>query len=166
MGDSLDNTMTKDVTLPSGTATLAFKAWYEIETCWDYAYVRVSTDGGATWTNVATNLSDSAQRERAELRQRHHRHLRAGEALRRASGNPVWVNATADLSAYAGQTVKLQFRYWTDGFVVGRGFEVDDITVNGTLIGGAESTTRAGPSTASARRPGSERLVPRPLLHR
>lgn len=139
MGNSLDNTMTRDVTLPSGTVSLAFRAWYEMETCWDYAYVRVSTNGGTTYTNVATNLSDSAD----ENGQNDGNGITgiSGEAkdCDDASGNPAWVSGTADLSAYAGQAVKLQFRYESDGFVVGRGFEVDDITVNGTLIGGAET---------------------------
>jgi immune inhibitor A len=61
------------------------------------------------------------------------------------------VNGTADLSAYAGQTVKLQFRYWTDPFVQGDGFEVDDIRLNGTLIGGAESTTEGWTFTGGFR---------------
>ena len=45
------------------------------------------------------------------------------------SGNPAWVPVTADLSAFAGKTVKLQFRYKTDGAAVGRGFEFDDLVI-------------------------------------
>jgi immune inhibitor A len=30
---------------------------YSIEDDWDYAYLKVSTDGGTTWTYVETNLS-------------------------------------------------------------------------------------------------------------
>jgi immune inhibitor A len=139
MGNSIDTTMTRDVTLPSGTVSLAFRAWYEIETCWDYAYLRVSTDGGATWTNVATNLSDSGNENGQNFGNGITGVSGLAKVCDRSSGTPAWVNGTANLSAYAGQAVKLQFRYWTDPFVAARGFEVDDITVNGTLIGGAET---------------------------
>ncbi len=58
-GDNLDTSMTESVTLPAG-ASLAAKVRYNIEEDWDYAYLRVSTNGGATWANIATNLSTSA----------------------------------------------------------------------------------------------------------
>ena len=43
----------------TGTALTA-KVNYEIEAEWDYAFLEASTDGGTTWTQVMTNLSDSA----------------------------------------------------------------------------------------------------------
>ena len=46
---------------------------------------------------------------------------------------------TADLSAYAGQTVNIGFRYWTDGAVVEPGFMVDDILISGQSLDDAES---------------------------
>jgi immune inhibitor A len=141
MGDGLDTRMTRDVTIPAAPSTLAFKAWYEIETCWDYAYLRVSTDGGLTWTNVATSLSDSGNENGQNFGSGITGISGGAKHCDESSGNPAWVSGTSDLSAWTGQTVKLQFRYWTDGFVQGRGFEVDDIRLNGTLIGGAESTT-------------------------
>lgn len=141
MGDGLDTTMTRDVAVPSGTASLTFKSWYEIETCWDYAYVRVSTNGGTSWTNIATSISDSGNENGQNLGNGITGISGQAKVCDAASGNPTWVNATANLSAYAGQTVKLQIRYVTDGFVQGRGFEIDDIALNGTLIGGAETAT-------------------------
>ncbi len=60
-----------------------------------------------------------------------------GNGITGASGG--WVPLMADLSAYAGQTVTLGFRYWTDGAVTEPGFSVDDIKVNGTSIGDAET---------------------------
>ena len=48
-GDELENTMTRQVTLPADPATLSFQARWDIEDCGpdpcDYAYVEVSTDG-------------------------------------------------------------------------------------------------------------------------
>jgi len=140
-GNSLDQRMTRDVTIPAGTSTLTFKAWYEMETCWDYAYLRVSTDGGTTYTNIATSLSDAGNENGQNFGNGITGISGSAKVCDRASGSPTWVTGTANLSAYAGQTVKLQFRYWTDPFVQGDGFEVDDIRLNGNLIGGAETTT-------------------------
>jgi immune inhibitor A len=151
-GDNLDNTMTRDVTLPAAPVTLSFKAWYEIETCWDYAYLRVSTNGGTSYTNVQTSISDAGNENGQNFGHGITGISGQPKHCDEASGSPAWVNATADLSAFAGQTVKLQFRYWTDGFVIGRGFVVDDIAVNGTSIGtGAadEGWTFSGFSTTT-----------------
>ena len=54
--DNLDNMMSKAVTLGAGSELTAM-ANVQIEVDWDYAYLVVSTDGGATWEEVATNLS-------------------------------------------------------------------------------------------------------------
>ena len=51
--------MTKAFTLGAG-ATLSAKVNYGIEEGYDYASLIVSTDGGATWATVPTNLSNSA----------------------------------------------------------------------------------------------------------
>ena len=53
--------MTKAFTLGAG-ATLTAKVNYGIEDDCDYAYLIVSTDGGATWQTVPTNLSTRIQR--------------------------------------------------------------------------------------------------------
>jgi len=55
--DEIDTTMTKTVTLPASATDLTAQVRYNIEEDWDYAYLRVSADGGATFTNVLTNLS-------------------------------------------------------------------------------------------------------------
>jgi immune inhibitor A len=156
MGDGIDTNMTRDVTIPAGTSTLSFKAWYEIETCWDYAYLRASTNGGTTWTNVATSLSDAGNENGQNFGNGITGISGSAKHCDESSGNPAWVTGTANLSAFAGQTVKLQFRYWTDPFVQARGFEVDDVRLNGTLIGGAESTTEGWTFTGFKTTTGNE----------
>ncbi len=151
-GNNLDSTMTRDITLPAGPITLNMKAWYEIETCWDYAYVRVSTDGGTTWTNVHTSVSDAGNENSQNFGEGIDGISGAPKVCDVVSGNPAWVPVTADLSAFAGKTVKLQFRYKTDGAAVGRGFEFDDlvITAGATTVfsenaeNGANGWTLAG----------------------
>ena len=131
-GDNLDVNMTKEFSLPAGPLSLSMQAWYQIETCWDYAYLRVSTDGGANYTNLLTSVSDAADENGQNF----------GNGITGISGRAKvcddaattpsgFVPVTADLTPYAGQTIKLQIRYWTDGAVVGLGFEFDDLVISG-----------------------------------
>jgi immune inhibitor A len=141
-GDNLDNTMTKSFALGAGPINLSFKSRFQIEACWDYAYVRVSTNGGTSWTNVATNVSTNVSPNGQNF----------GEGITGTSGflptacdtfpgAPTWIDVSADLSAYANQNIMLQFRYWTDGAVGGSGISIDNINLTGFATDGAESDT-------------------------
>ncbi|MEZ4864799.1 MAG: immune inhibitor A [Caldilineaceae bacterium] len=121
-GNDLDNTMTRSVTLLAGTVALSAKVRYAIEMDWDYAYLTVNG------TPVATNLSTDTNPNGQNF----------GFGIT-GSSDGAWVDLTADLSAYAGQTVTLGFRYWTDGAVAETGFSVDDIMVTGLATDDAES---------------------------
>jgi immune inhibitor A len=135
--DDLDTTMTKTITLPAGSASLAAKVRSNIEEDWDYAYLRVSADNGATWTNVATNLSRTTDPNGNNLGQ--------GITGVRAS----WTDLTAVLTPWAGKTIQVQFRYKADGAQVGQpgvtfppaGFQVDAIAITGQPLDGAETDT-------------------------
>lgn len=93
---------------------------YDIEQDWDYAYLEVSTDG-STWTPVQTNLSTSEDPNGQN----------AGFGITGATDG--WTALTADLSAYAGQTAQVRFRYWTDVAATHPGFRVDAIAVGDAL---------------------------------
>jgi len=120
--NNLRNQMTKAFTLGAG-ATLAAKVNYGIEIDYDYANVIVSTDGGATWQTVPTNLSNSTVEP---------------NGIDGFSGG--WVDLTADLSAYTGN-VLLGFRYSSDGGVNFDGFMIDDLQISGYALDGAETVT-------------------------
>jgi immune inhibitor A len=121
-GNDLDNRMTRSVTLPAGAVSLNAKVRYAIELDWDYAYLTVN--GNPVHTNLSSATNPNGQN--------------FGEGITgSSSGN--WVDLTADLSAYAGQTVTLGFRYWTDGAVAEAGFGVDDIAITGQPTDGAET---------------------------
>ena len=123
-GDDLDNWMTKSFSLASG-ASLTAKANVQIEPDWDYAYLVASTDGGASWETVETNLSTNSDPNGQNF----------GNGITGHSAG--WVDLTADLSAYTGE-VTLGFRYWTDVAEVHPGFMVDNIAVTGSPLDGAE----------------------------
>lgn len=135
-GDNLDNVMSKQVTLPAGSPTLTAKARYNIEQDWDYGYVVVSTDGGSSWETVETNLSTADDPNSQNF----------GGGI--TGSSEEWTDLSADLSEYAGQQVLVGFRYWTDGAVQGNsdstvppGLQLDDVTLPGQPVDGAETDT-------------------------
>ncbi|MCL3838817.1 choice-of-anchor J domain-containing protein [Aeromicrobium duanguangcaii] len=115
--NSLDVSAVKTVAVPATNATLTFDAKYGAEEGYDYGYVQVSTDGGATYTSIAGDKTvDGPQ----------------GPALNGATDG--FEKHTFDLSAYAGQEILLAFRYISDGGVNEGGLKVDNVAVGGTTI--------------------------------
>jgi immune inhibitor A len=127
-GNNLDVRMTRAVTLPAG-AQLSAQVRYDIETDWDYAYVVVSTNGGATWNHVPTNRSTATNPNGQN----------DGNGITGSTAG-AWVSLTANLSAYTGN-VLVGFRYWTDVAVIGAGFMADEIAITGQATDGAEAAS-------------------------
>jgi len=122
-GNNLETTMTK--TGVSGT-NLTAKVDYVIEPDWDYAYLEASTDNGTTWKTVPTNLSTNTNPNTQNQ----------GNGITGSSAG--WADLTATLPA---GTNAVRFRYWTDVAEVARGLLVDNVAIDGTLIGTAETDT-------------------------
>ncbi len=124
-GPNLDRAIVTPVSVPSGGGNLTFDALWDTEVGWDFAFVQVSTDGGATWTSLATADTTSDHDPGA---------IPAVVAnLPGFDGESNgWTSESADLSAYDGQDVLLAFRYITDGGVDEAGFWVRNIDVAGT----------------------------------
>ncbi len=132
-GDGMDATLTKSIDLRSVTdPKLAFWTWYGIEADYDYAYVTVSTDGGAHWTPLKTDASSAVDPNGQNL----------GNGITGSSSGETatgWKHLTADLSPYAGKQVQLRFEYVTDGNLNFGGFAVDDIEIPGLPLDEAET---------------------------
>jgi carboxypeptidase T len=106
VGEYGDETLTSATTvspinLPAG-ATLSFWHSYEIESNYDYGYVRVSTDQ-SSWNTVATYDGYATS----------------------------WAQVEVNLDAYAGQTVWIRFEFDTDYSVTYDGWYIDDVSVSG-----------------------------------
>ncbi|MHB1416228.1 MAG: hypothetical protein ACYC1C_13350 [Chloroflexota bacterium] len=121
--DNLDSTLTTTADLTSvSRATLRFWTWYDIEPSYDYAYVAVSLDHGATWTSLPGKYTTVANPRGNNL----------GHAYTGRSGDgaqPAWVQEEMDLSAYAGKVVQIRFEYVTDDSYSAPGFAVDDVEI-------------------------------------
>jgi hypothetical protein len=119
LGNESDMTLTRefDFTDVSGSITLSFRAWYDIEEDYDYLYLEVSEDG-EHWQIITTPSG-------------------TGE---NPSGNSYgwgyngktndWIQEEVDLSQYAGKKVQVRFEYVTDALVLGEGFMLDDVSVD------------------------------------
>lgn len=120
-GNGLDHSMARSFTLPAGAVALSAQVNFRIELDWDYAYLTINGNP------VATNLSSASNPYGQNF----------GNGITGNSGG--WVNLSADLSAFAGQTVTIGFRYWTDGAVIEPGFLLDDLQITGQALDDAES---------------------------
>ena len=102
-GDSIDTALTRSFDLTNvSEATLRLRLWYNIEKSWDYAYVTVSTDGGASWTIIPGDLASPGNPVGNAL----------GTGYTGATGGYVW--DTVDLSAFAGREIMVRLEYVTD----------------------------------------------------
>src|SRR4029079_2280433 len=96
---------------------------------WDYAYLTVN--GTPVVTDRSTGFNPNGQN--------------FGNGI--TGVQTTWGDLNADLSAYAGQTVTIGLRYWTDGAQQGTpgastpppGFQIDDIAITGQATDGAET---------------------------
>ena len=130
-GDSIDSTLTREFDL-SGleTATLEFRAWFDIEEGWDYAYVQASGDGGRTWSvleGMYTTTHDPVGNS-------------YGPGYTGASDGWVWEEV--DLTPYAGGRVLVRFEYVTDDAVYLDGILIDDLSV--PELGYSDDAEQAG----------------------
>ena len=125
--------MTRPLALPAAPAiTLSLQTWYDIETDWDYAYVSVSTDG-ATFTNLPSTITTNTNPNGQNF----------GNGI---TGNSAgWVTASFDLTPYAGQTVALRFRYWTDSRRPQSGIQFDALSIATTAARSSPTAPRPAP---------------------
>lgn len=129
-GDDSVETLTRAFDL-SGVqrATLQFSTWYEIELNWDYAFVTVSTDGGASWTTLQGNTTTTEDPQGQNF----------GHGLTGVSGAPGvepdkgtrarWIEEEMDLTPYAGKQILLRFWVVNDAAYNAQGMLIDNIRI-------------------------------------
>lgn len=103
------------------TPTLVFKHWFQIEEDWDYGYVRVSQDAGATYDYLTTTdcggrATDPNGNNRAVTE--------SGGITGDSAG---WQTCSLDLTTYAGGPVLIRFEYDTDQATTEPGWAIDNV---------------------------------------
>jgi immune inhibitor A len=120
-GDDLDNRIQRALAAP-GPTPISFRANWDIETDWDYAYLDAQV--GGAWQHVATSASRTTNPNGQNF----------GFGISGVSSG--WTTVTAALPAGA---TAFRFRYWTDGSVTRPGIAIDSINVGG-VVDNATST--------------------------
>jgi hypothetical protein len=124
-GDSSDMTLTRlfDFRDHSGTLTMKYWTWYDIEKDFDYLYLLASTDGEA-W-EILTTPSGTAEDPTGSSYGWAYNGISTYHDQERAE----WIQESVDISRFSGRQVYLRFEYITDAAVNGEGFMVDDISI-------------------------------------
>jgi bacillopeptidase F (M6 metalloprotease family) len=110
--------------------TLQFWNWQEIEDsfsgCYDGGVLEISTDAGATWTQLPTGVMQTDPYD-GPISTSYSNPLGGEDAW---CGDPQdWTRSVVDLGAYVGQTARFRFRLATDSSTGHTGWVVDDVVV-------------------------------------
>ncbi len=115
-------------------ATLRFRAWYDLEEEWDFAYVAVSMDNGRTWELLSPDNMVAGEYGPAF----------GGRSANARGATNNWVQEAISLRRYAGQEILVRFEVLTDSSIVGQGFALDDVHVPEMSAARALETTVSG----------------------
>ena len=124
--DLIDTSLYGEAYVNPVDPTLTINTYWDIEDFWDFGFVQVSTDGGATWTSLENEYTTFDHDPSA--------HPDIVANLPGLTGYSSWVTMDFDLTSYAGETVLINFRYMTDWVTVFEGWYISEASVSGTPI--------------------------------
>jgi len=131
--DEADLLLTQEVDLTTptedGTHTLVLSTYWDIEEQWDFGFVQVSVDGGATWTS----LDDVGDYCRDDIVPEGYPDIMAYMPGLTGKSNGT-VDVTFDLTAYDGQEILVGYRYMTDWAGTRNGWYIYGVTVDGAEV--------------------------------
>jgi len=160
----IEDLVTEPIAIPAGTTTLSFDHLIISEAEWDGGNVKVSADGGATWTVIVPNEGyDIADLFSFKYHGAYLNGLTDADIdfeVPSAWDEPGFTNdhdgplapVTFDLSAFAGQTIQIKWEFTSDGYTnqPNGGWWVDNILVtNGATTVFENDGTAADNMTAS-----------------
>lgn len=138
--------LTMPPTLLDANAELSYWVRYNLEWEWDGVIVEISEDGGTTWKDLPPNggypatLADTQGTTGAEPPANVCGYLRTQGAFTGPDGNldlTPWKEYKTSLSAYAGKTVQIRWRFTSDPGLEYEGFYLDDIAITNAKVPGA-----------------------------
>ena len=114
-----------DVTL-DGSSVLSLDTMYVIEAYWDFAFVQISIDGGASWTSLENDYTTSDDPNETY-----------GDIVDNFPGltgdSDGWISMSFDLPEYTGEAI-IRFRYMTDWGYMDPGWWIDSVNIDGTPV--------------------------------
>ncbi len=135
-GNSADGVLVMPTVCVGNDAEFSFWHWLAAEEedatwAWDGCLVEYSIDDGATWLTLTPDGGYS-----------HLKNDNPANPLPQGtpcwSGSFSWREETFDLSAFAGESMSIRFRFASDGYVTEEGWYVDDIAF--TSSGGSATS--------------------------
>lgn len=118
--DEINATLEASVDLRTHeSAILHFKAWFDLEEDYDFAYLSISSDGGQTWDLLKPVYAEHGEYGPAF----------GGKSINLSGGRGGWVNERISISDFAGQQIIIRFDVLTASASLGTGFALDDIQV-------------------------------------
>jgi hypothetical protein len=149
-GDLVDYALRSTVDLTGyaegSTITLGLDTKWNLEDGWDFGFTQVSEDGGATWQSLGNAYTTDVADPSAYP-------LVVANLPGITGQNPSWNNQgwasldhmTFNLSAYAGESIMLQFREITDWATNYDGWFIKNVTVNDAVIDNAANVISFSP---------------------
>jgi subtilisin family serine protease len=116
--DSRLETATLVVPTSNAYAQLSFWQWYYAENNYDGGNVKISTDGGSSWTILTPDIGYTGTASGM-----------GGEPVFTGSTHRYWHKATFDLTAYKGQPVIIRWHFGSDSSVDYPGWYIDDVLI-------------------------------------
>jgi len=108
---------------------LSYQAWFDIEVDWDGVVVEISTDAGASWTDLPPDVGypgDFSQTGSPPINQCGY--VSSHGAFNGSSGG-VFVAYSSDLSAFSGSEAIIRWRFSSDPGAEFEGFYLDDVLI-------------------------------------
>ena len=119
-GDSIDSRLIASADLRQWSEPrLDFQVWYSIEEDWDYVYLEISTDQGATWQILETAHTSSSNP------------LSSAFGPGYTGSSDAWLQESISLQDWAGREVMLRFQYVTDAAINDHGLCVRNTALAG-----------------------------------
>lgn len=124
-GDESDMTLTRtfDFSQVTGTISINYWTWYDLEKDYDYLYLLASLDGN-NWQILKTP-SGTDNDPAGNSYGWGYNGISGGDTTLGAQ----WIEESVDLTQFAGKKVQLRFEYITDAAVNGEGLLLDDISI-------------------------------------
>lgn len=133
-GDNVDVDITRAVTV-AGAGTLTFEHYYQTELAWDFGFVQVSTDGGATFTSVpcsGTTMDVNPDADPAISSQvPGFTGPTDSDATSYVGSAAAPVSVTCDLPS---GDILLSFRLMSDAAVTFDGWHIRNVAIDGTAV--------------------------------
>ncbi len=121
-------------------ASLQYWTRYDLEWQWDGVVVEISTDGGANWSNLAPDggyPTTLAQTQNPPVNACGYSSTQGAFTGPQTNGALTpWTASTSDLSAFAGQSVRIRWRLTTDPGAAFEGFYLDTISITNVALPG------------------------------